>query len=48
MFCERSQITLDGEIGVDQVTKLHDLVIGEVTNLAIGLDAQLGQELIRG
>src|SRR5690349_1462029 len=44
----RSQVALDDVIAIDQVAELRDLVVGEVAHLAVGLDAELGQDPARG
>src|SRR5579875_1261415 len=43
-----AQVTLDDERAVDQVAELDDLLLGEVAHLAIGLDPDLREQLVRG
>src|SRR3954447_1081124 len=43
-----AQVALDDVVAVDQVAELGDLVVGEVAHLAVRLDAELGEDLVRG
>jgi hypothetical protein len=43
-----SQITFNGQIGIDVLTDLHDLTIGEVTNLRAPIDIEIIENLMRG
>ena len=42
-----AQVALDRYVLVDRLAKLDDLFLGEVANLAVGLDPDLGKQLIR-
>src|SRR3954451_9143812 len=42
------QVTLDDQVVVDRVAELRDLVVGQVTDVGVRADPQLGQELGRG
>ena len=41
-----AQVALDGDVGVDQVAELDHFLLGQVAHLAVGLDAQLRQQLV--
>src|SRR5579863_1403689 len=43
-----SQVTLDDDGVVDEVAQLHDLFLGEIADLAIRLDPDLGQQPVGG
>jgi len=42
-----AEVALDHVVRVDQVAQLHDLLLGQVADLAVGLDPDLGQQLVR-
>jgi hypothetical protein len=42
------QVALDLEVRVDVVAKLRDLFVGEVLDLRVGIEAELGRDLARG
>src|SRR3954451_21428246 len=42
-----AQVALDRQSAVDGVAQLADLVLGEVADVGVGRDADLGQELVR-
>src|SRR4051812_49861645 len=41
-----TQVALDDVVAVDDVAELRDLVIGEVADLAVRLDAESGEDLV--
>jgi hypothetical protein len=41
-----AQVSLDGDLIVDQVAQLDDLLLGEVADLAIRLDPDRRQQLV--
>src|SRR4051812_3965575 len=43
-----AQVALDGEVAVDGVAQLADLVLGEVADVGVRRDPDLGQQLVRG
>jgi hypothetical protein len=43
-----AQISLDLEVGVDVVAELRDLFVGEVLDLRVRVEAELGGDLARG
>src|SRR4051812_17666782 len=43
-----AEVALDDQIAVDDVTELRDLVLGEVLDLRVRVDAQLREDLVRG
>src|ERR1044072_6617453 len=42
-----AQVALDDEISVDLVAELRDLVLGEVADVGVRRDAELGEKLVR-
>ena len=42
------QVALDLELGVDVVPELRDLLVGQVTDLLIGVELELADDLLRG
>ena len=42
-----AQVALDGEVALDEVADLDDLVLGEIADQRVGVDAGLGQQLVR-
>jgi hypothetical protein len=43
-----AQITLDLEVRVDEVAELRDLFVGQVLDLRVGAEAEVGGDLARG
>jgi hypothetical protein len=41
-----TEVTLDDDVGIDEVAQLDDLVLREVPDLTVGFDAQLGQQFV--
>ncbi len=42
-----AQVTFDGEVLVDVVTDLVDLVLGQVGDLGVGVEVEIGADLLR-
>src|SRR5687768_13246756 len=42
-----AEVALNGEVTVDQVAQLGDLVLGEVADVGVRADAELGEEPVR-
>jgi hypothetical protein len=43
-----AQVALDGEVLVDVVAELRDLVVREVTDLRVRRDPELARDVVRG
>ena len=43
-----AQVALDGEVALDEVAQLDDLVLGQVPDERVRVDAGLGEQLVRG
>src|ERR1044071_7214642 len=42
-----AQVALDRQVAVDRVAELHDLVVGEVLHVRVGIDTGLVEHLAR-
>src|SRR5712692_3169631 len=43
-----AQVALDGDVAIDRLAQLDDLVVGEVTDVGVGVDPQLRKQLVGG